>query len=473
MKPSTCPPVSPIRRMMILPALAMVALSLSGCAAVQGTPKLPPEPEGIGAEKRAADEKIAELTKAGTPPLQGTTSSIPSLVPGEGEPLLQAPPPPPATAPPAGQFDEKNAQHLLARCRDRSARHDWFDAVGDCRKAAELEPQAVEPQVELMRLLVTLQSYGEAEEAAKKVLAARPDDPVALYYLAWSYRGRDRYPEAIATLEKAIARDPKRVEYVQALAMTWCLAENYGKGIAIFEQALAMAPNDQRTKASLDAAKSTLVEKLAPYRRMVKEKPNSYEAQAAFGFMLQRYGLPDKALNAYDLALSRMPTPLPDQDKDIRTLAAQIYYNRGVVYRELSRPDQAEPALWQSMQLDPSLAAQAWYIVGLARYDAGKYDPSIDALRKSIDLAPDVAENRAALADAYDKAGKGDLAREQRNAVAAIRAREESEKEAARQERKALEAEAEAQKPAKPTVPMTPTAAPAVAPVPEPAAETD
>ena len=44
------------------------------------------------------------------------------------------------------------AQHLLARCRDRSARHDWFDAVGDCRKAAELEPKAVEPQVELMRL---------------------------------------------------------------------------------------------------------------------------------------------------------------------------------------------------------------------------------------------------------------------------------------------------------------------------------
>jgi tetratricopeptide (TPR) repeat protein len=438
-----------LERRPVLPPAALLPLALvlalaaafgSGCAATKGLRKTERENEGIGAERRAAEARVAEMTKAGTPALQGTTSSVPSLAPGEGEPLLQAPAPPPATAPAGDKFDDKNPAHLLARCRDRSARHEWFDAVGDCRRAAELDPTSVEPQVELMRLLVSLQAYSDAEEAATKVLAAKPNDPVALYYLAWSYRGRDRFPEAIAALQKALAADPKRLEFVQALGMTYCLADNYGKGIATFERALAMAPSDARTKASLESAKAMLVEKLAPYRRMVKENPSSHDAQAALGFMCQKYGLLEQALKAYDTALSRMPGPLPEQDADVRQLAAQIHYNRGVVHRELGRPERSEAELWQSIQLDAALAPQAWYIAGLARYDSGKYDGAIEALRKSIDLAPDVAENRAALADAYEKAGKLDLAREQRNAVLAIRARETEAKAAARAEEKEQEA---------------------------------
>lgn len=432
---------------LVLPALLAAALVVSGCAAAKALQKSEKENEGQEAQRHQAEARVDAMGKAGTPALQGTTSTVPSLVPGEGEPLLQATAPP-ATAPPADKFDDKNAAHLLARCHDRSARHEWLDAVGDCRHAAELDPQAIEPHVELMRLLVTVQLYADAEEEATKVLAARPGDPVALYYLAWSYRGRDRFPEAIATLQKAIAADPKRLEFVQALGLTYCLSEDYGRGIATLERALAMAPNDQRTKASLESAKQTLVEKIAPYRRMVKKDPSSYEAHSALGFVCQKHGLNTQALAEYDTALSRIPTPLPQQDADVRKLAAQVYYNRGMVLRDLGKPDLAEASLWQSMQLDPSLTMYAQYFIGLARYDAGKYEGAIEALRKSIDLAPDVADNRAALADAYDKVGKGDLAREQRNAVLAIRAREEAARKASLQEEKDEQAKAAANGPA-------------------------
>jgi hypothetical protein len=40
----------------------------------------------------------------------------------------------PATAPPPDKFDNDNPGHLLARCRDRGAKHEWFDAIGDCSR---------------------------------------------------------------------------------------------------------------------------------------------------------------------------------------------------------------------------------------------------------------------------------------------------------------------------------------------------
>ncbi len=416
----------------LAPLVAVFAVvALVGCAAGRSLHKVEKVEEGPMAAQRAAQADLAAQSASGAQGLQGTTSSIPSLVPGEGQVQLPAAAAAPATAPPPDQFDDKNPGHLLARCRDREARHEWFDAVGDCRRSYELNPASIEPQVELMRLLVDLQSYGDAEDAASKVLAAKPNDAVALYYLAWSYRGREQFPKAIAALQRAIAADPKRLEFVQALGMTYCLADDYGRGLATLDRALAMHPGDAKTTNAIASARAVLVERLEPYRRLVKEKPDSYDNHAALGFMLQKYGLSEKALTEYDTALQLIPTPLARQELDTRKLAAQIYYNRGVVYRDLGKPEVAEPALSQAMQLDPSLAAFSWYYIGLCRYDAGKFDTSIDALRKSVDLSPDVADNRSALADAYDKADQAGPAAEQRNAVAAIQARVAAEKAAA------------------------------------------
>lgn len=418
----------------LFPLLLAVTLA-TGCTSGPLFQKKEKVEEGPMAARREAEAEVLARSRAGETGSGGTTSSVPSLAPGEGRVLLPAADAPPPTAPPEDEFDDDNAGHLLARCRDRSARQQWFDAVGDCRRSYELNPDSIEPQEELMRLLVTLQAYADAEKAARKVLDAKPGDPVALYYLAWSYRGRDLYPDAIAILEQVVAASPDRVEFVQALGMTYCLAENYGTCITTLERALAMRPGDPRTEAMIREARAQAAEKLAPFEKFVREEPASYDNRAALGFMYQKYGFPQEALTAYDSALARMPSPLPEQDSDMRTIAAQVYYNRGVVYRELGRPDLGEPALWQSMQLDSALASVAWYNIGLCRYDAGKFDPSIEALRKSVDLAPGVAENRTALARAYDKAGRKSEATEQRNAVKAIEARAAADKAAiARQE---------------------------------------
>ena len=410
--------------------LLVASILVSGCSIFGGAKPIEKTESGPMAARRAAQADVEAQVAAGASGLQGTTSTVPSLVPGEGRVSLPAQAAAPATAPAEADFDDDNAGHLLARCRDRAARRQWFDAVGDCRRSAELNPSSVEPQVELMQLLIELQAYADAGQAASNVLAAKPNDPIALYYLAWSYRGREQYPEAIAALQKAVSLEPKRVQFVQALGLTYCLSDNFGKGIATLEQAQALQPSDTKTGEMLKSARAVLDNHLEPYRKLVQEKPDSFDNQAALGFIYQKYGLSQQALTAYDTSLAKMP-PLTEQDADAKKISAQIYYNRGVVYRELGRPAEAEPALWQAMQLEPSLAAFAWYYIGLSRYDDGKLEASIDALRKSIDLAPNVADNRAALADAYAKAGKTALAAEQREAADALRARAQAEKDAA------------------------------------------
>jgi tetratricopeptide (TPR) repeat protein len=414
-----------VRRARSFVAILAAASLVGGCAAK----KTESIEEGATTERRAVEADIL----AGKSGVTGSTAGVPSLMSGDDRVVTPVNAPPP-TAPSDDKFDNDNPEHLLARCRDRAARQQTFDAIGDCRRAYDLKP-TLEPQVELMKLLVTLQAYGDAEQAAKKVLAERPGDPVALYYLAWSYRGREEYPRAIGALLKAIAAEPKRVEYVQALGMTYCLAENYGRGILTLEKALQMRPGDARVEQMIKEAREQAAEKLSPYVKLVREKPDSYDNQAALGFMYQKYGFSQRALYTYDAALAQMPGPIAQQDGEVRKIAAQVFYNRGVVYRDLGKPELGEPALWQAMQLDPSLTSVGWYYIGLCRYDQGKFEQSADALAKSVELAPDVVDNREALADALDKAGKPRDAAEQRKVVAALEAsRTAAKEEVAKQE---------------------------------------
>ena len=349
----------------------------------------------------------------------------PSIGEGPGPTAMPSGPPPlvaPATAPPAEQFNKDDPGHLLARCRDHAARKEWFDAIGDCRRSQELAPASIEPQVELMRVFISLQSFGDAEEAARKVIAARPGDAVAWYYLAWAKRGREEFPAAVEALERATALDPARVEYVQALGMTWCLADNYGRCIAEMEKAERMRPGDERTKEMLESARRTIAERAAPYEKMVQANPADVDNHAALGSIYQRYGMSAKALESYDSALSKLPEPIAALPEEKRRQAAQIFYNRGLLYRDLGRPELAEPSLDRAMRIDSSLATYCWHFIGLSRLDRGDVEGAIAALEKSVKLDDDVAENREALAGALERSGKASAAAEQRRAAARIRA---------------------------------------------------
>jgi len=325
-----------------------------------------------------------------------------------------------ATLAPGEKFDENNPRHRLARCRAHVARSEWFEAIGDCRKSAELDPKSADPWIELMRIYVTIQSYADGIEAARAVLARDPASAPAYYYLGWSLSGGQEYPAAVQAFAKAVSIDPRRVEYQQGLGITWCLAENFAKGIAALEEAQRLGPDNAKTKALLGETRSLLSERLSEAEKAAKARPSDATARAGLGARYQQYGFAQRALDEYDVALSKIPSPLASQNEDTRRLAAALQYNRGVLYRELGRPQQAVPAFTRSFEIDPSLAPQAWYFIGLIAYDSGDNEGAIRALGKSVQGAPQVIENRKALALAYDKSGNTAAARQQRDAVARL-----------------------------------------------------
>ncbi len=421
------------------PFAAIVVTVLLGCSAAKSQAPAVPVPKTAalpvqartridvtqGRPAESSDQKPIPAAQAATAPAPAQTSADATSADAASAAIPKAPDvsaqaAAEAALPPGEKFDENNSAHRLARCRTHVARSEWFDAIGDCRKAAELAPKSVEPHVELMRIYVTIQSYADGADAARTVLAHDPVSAPAYYYLGWALSGGQDYPASIDAFQHAVSIDPKRVEYHQGLGITYCQADNFGKGIAALEEAQRLSPDNVKTRDLLSETRSLLDERLAPHKKEVEARPADPATHAMLGSKLQQYGFAERALAEYDSALAKFPSPIAGQDDDTRRLAAELYYNRGVLYRELGRGELATPAFAKSFEIDPSLAAQAWYFIGLIAYDKGETEAAIRALNKSVQDAPKVVENRKALALAYDKAGRTTAAREQRNAISQL-----------------------------------------------------
>ncbi|MBI5505990.1 MAG: tetratricopeptide repeat protein [Deltaproteobacteria bacterium] len=325
-----------------------------------------------------------------------------------------------ATLPDNGKLDEGDSARLLERCRTRAADSKWADAIADCRKAAELAPSSAGPYAELMRIYVTIGSYSEGAEAARAVLERNADSAPAYYYLGWSLTGSHDYRAAIAALVKAVTIDPARIEYRQGLGIAYCQAEEFGPGIDQLEAARKLKPKDAKTKRLLEGARAQAGEHLRIAEQGVEAKPADPAAHATLGRELQKYGFREAALSEYGSALASIPAPIPGQSGETKQLATELYYNRGVLYRELGRGDSAAPEFAQALELDPSLAPQAYYFIGMIAGDKGDTEGAISALGKSVDRAPKTIKYRDALAAAYEKAGKTAAAKEQRAAIAKL-----------------------------------------------------
>ena len=393
-----------------------IAIALAGCSMTGGT-----KDEAQPAAQPLQGIPAAGIEGVSAEQIQSATAAQPSQAAGQytGVGGVSIPV---VAAPTGAAFDDTNAAHHLARCREHVGRGEWFDAAASCKRAADLAPDSPDPHSELMRIYVTIQSFRDAAASAERVIEMQPQNAVAYYYLGWARREREEHPQAIEALEKAVTLAPARHEFVQALGLAYCSADDFGRGLARLEQAAAMNPGDAKGQRLLESARALVGDKLAPYRRAVAEKPEKPESHARLGSVLQKYGMAEQALAAYDSALAKIPEPLADKPAETRRLAAGLYYNRGVLYRELKRGELALPAFQRAYEIDASLAPEAYYSIGLVRLDQGDASGAVASLMKSVELAPNVVENRQALARALEAAGRAGEAKAQLDAAAGIRA---------------------------------------------------
>jgi tetratricopeptide (TPR) repeat protein len=195
-------------------------------------------------------------------------------------------------------------------------------------------------------------NYPMAVKAYQRGLAVEPDNVEILNSLGFSLFQQGKSAEAIATLDKALALDPKHAKAHNNMAL-----------------------------ASIDLGQLELAE--AHYRESlaIEPQPAIYND---LGYVLERQGMTDEAVEQYQKALELDPR------------SASAHYNLGVSLARRGEYAPAERHIRTALELEPM--AQRHAGLAFVLWKQGQADAAIASLRGAIEADPDYLP-------AYDQLG--------------------------------------------------------------------
>jgi tetratricopeptide (TPR) repeat protein len=183
-----------------------------------------------------------------------------------------------------------------------------FDkALGLLRQARTLSP--TDPLVEI-RLARSLEDGGKGDDAIKSLQAAVtkfPKEPMVKLQLASTLERGKKYNDAENVCRQMIAEDPKNADALNARA--YMLAERGQKldeAIAFVERALVIEPGNGAYLDSLGWAyykQNRLEQAEPPLREAAKQLPTVSVIQEHLGDVLNKRGLYQEAIDAWQMAI--------------------------------------------------------------------------------------------------------------------------------------------------------------------------
>jgi tetratricopeptide (TPR) repeat protein len=187
------------------------------------------------------------------------------------------------------------------------------------------------------------------------------------------------YPGAVRAYERGLAVAPENVELLNALGFALFQQGKSQESVAALEKALAADPKHLKAHnnialASVDLGQFAVAE--AHYRESLAIEPQA-AIHNDLGFVLERQGLTDEAVEQYEKALELDPE------------SASAHYNLGVSLARRSEYAAAERQFRAALEQKPSGPAYAG--LGLALYRQGRVDEAITSLRAGIDADPNHA----------------------------------------------------------------------------------
>ena len=185
-----------------------------------------------------------------------------------------------------------------------------------------------------------------ARQAARRASTIDPDLPEAQVTLGQVLTAAGQSAEAVAVIQKALARDP-------------------GSGLALSALVTAL----QASKDSAGAEQAAL--------RLVELRPTSWAGFNRLGsvyFLSSRY---EMAVEAYRRAIALNPLD-PD--------AARVHLNLGAVLLRLGRFEEARAALDGSIRIRP--VPQAYSNLGVAHYLLGRFPEAAASFQRAVDVTP-------------------------------------------------------------------------------------
>lgn len=329
-----------------------------------------------------------------------------------------------------------------------------------------------EIRLKLAKVYLQIEAYAEAVDEYQQVIAIAEangvpatldsDIPAAYYGLGLAYTGLEKFDNAIAAYQRAIASAPDSAYTHAALGSAYANTHRYAEALEAYKTAVALDSDDKMIHHQLGNVYSKRGEHAAAIRHQLKAiaiAPQFGAAHYQLGLLYAQEKRWDDAINAYRTAYQNDPTlveslynlaqaylrsgnaaaareqmalfeerkaaltPLHElrgalQRTHGSTERAQILANIGRLYLKDGSYEKAVSEYQKAIGMDPQLVS-AYNGIGVAYTMLEKYSAAIAAQQKALEIQPDFTKAHAGLGLAHFRQNKIELALEHyRQAVA-------------------------------------------------------
>ena len=324
-----------------------------------------------------------------------------------------------------------------------------------------------EVRLKLAKVYLQIEAYAEAVSEYQQVIAAAtpngvprttattPDSdiPAAYYGLGLAYTGLEKFEDAVAAYQRAIAYAPDWAYTHAALGSAYASTHRYAESLDAYKMAVALDSDDEMIHHQIGNVYSKRGEHAAATRhqlRAIAIAPQFAAAHYQLGLLYAHekrwadaisayrtayqndpalvealYNLAQAHLRAGDAAAAREQmalfqerkatlTPLHQlrgalQRTQGATERAQILVNIGRFYLKDGHYEKAVSEYQKAIGMDPQSVA-AYNGIGVVYTMLGAYDEAVAAQQKALELQPDFAKAHAGIGLAYFRQKKTELA---------------------------------------------------------------
>ncbi len=249
------------------------------------------------------------------------------------------------------------------------------------------------------------------------------------------------YPNAVRIYRRGLEIEPENVELLNSLGFSLFQQGKSEEAVEELEKALEIDPKHAKAHnnmalASIDLEELELAE--AHYRESLAVEPHP-AIHNDLGFVLERQGLIDEAVEQYRMALELDPESAAANQNLARNLAddgelisAEDHYRAareqmpsagadtalGAVLHRQGRTDEAVASLREAIDADPTYAP-AHDQLGTILAEQGKLEEAASSYRQVLEHRPS-ADAHQKLADVLTKLGRTEEAKKQTEAAEAL-----------------------------------------------------
>lgn len=323
-----------------------------------------------------------------------------------------------------------------------------------------------EVRLKLAKVYLQIEAYAEAVDEYRQVIAAAPngvpgttatapnsDIPAAYYGLGLAYTGLEKFEDAVAAYQRAIAYAPDWAYTHAALGSAYASTHRYAEALDAYKVAVALDSDDEMIHHQIGNVYSKRGEHAAATRhqlRAIAIAPQFAAAHYQLGLLYAHekrwadaisayrtayqndpalvealYNLAQAYLRAGDAAAAREQMALFQERKAVltplhqlrgalqrtqgTTERAQVLVNIGRFYLKDGHYEKAVSEYQKAIGMDPQSVA-AYNGIGVAYTMLEAYDEAVAAQQQALELQPDFAKAHAGIGLAYFRQNKTELA---------------------------------------------------------------